>query len=106
VVAAGATALVPVKATLPIPWSILTMVAPETLQLRFDVSPTEILDGEALKETIDGCWPGVLKVIGPHAQPTTSSGISIPKRIRFFIVHLPKKFIKTLTITDHSSMPY
>jgi hypothetical protein len=41
-----------------------------------------------LKEMIDGCWPGVLKVIGPHAPPIISSGTSKSKGTSFFIVHL------------------
>jgi hypothetical protein len=42
------------KATLPIPWSILTVVAPVTVQLSVDDSPAEMLAGLASKELIAG----------------------------------------------------
>jgi hypothetical protein len=54
VVALGITALLPDKATLPIPWSILTVVAPVTLQLSVEDSPAAMLGGLALKEFISG----------------------------------------------------
>jgi len=59
-VAAGETALDPVKATLPIAWSMLTDVAPDTVQLSVDDSPAEILAGLALKDSIAGTWPGIV----------------------------------------------
>ena len=61
----GATALGPVRATLPIPWSMLTAVAPVTVQLSVEDSPAEIFDGLALKELMTGSLPGVVIVIGP-----------------------------------------
>jgi hypothetical protein len=53
-VALGATALVPVRATLPIPWSMLTDLAPEVFQFSVEDSPVEILEGLASKELITG----------------------------------------------------
>jgi hypothetical protein len=50
VVEPGITTLLPVRATLPIPWSILTVVAPETLQLSIDDSPAVMVGGLAPKE--------------------------------------------------------
>jgi hypothetical protein len=43
------------------PWSILTEVAPVTVQSSSEDSPDEILDGLALKELITG-W--LLRLIG------------------------------------------
>jgi hypothetical protein len=51
-VAPGITTLVPVKATLPIPWSILTVVAPVTFQLRVEDSPGAMVAGLEPKELI------------------------------------------------------
>jgi hypothetical protein len=92
VVALGITALLPVKATLPIPWSMLTVLAPETLQLSVEDSPAEMLSGLASKELIAGCWPEVLIVTGPLAksQPAVNTiTISRTKGINFFMLHLP-----------------
>ena len=50
VVATGVTTLVPVKATLPTPWSMLTEVAPVTLQLSVEDSPAAMDGGLALNE--------------------------------------------------------
>jgi hypothetical protein len=45
---AGDTTLVPATATCPIPWSILTDVAPVTFHNRVDVPPESIVDGVLL----------------------------------------------------------
>jgi hypothetical protein len=42
---AGDNTLVPATATCPIPWSILTDVAPVTFHNRVDVPPESIVDG-------------------------------------------------------------
>jgi hypothetical protein len=42
---AGDTTLVPAASTRPIPWSILTDVAPVTFHNRVDVPPESIVDG-------------------------------------------------------------
>ena len=53
---AGDTTLVPATSTRPIPWSILTDVAPVTFHNRVDVPPELIVDGVLLKATItEGC---------------------------------------------------
>jgi hypothetical protein len=55
VVAAGLTAIVPLAATVPIPLSILTLVAPTTFQLKVLVCPLLIVDGIAVKlRTVGG----------------------------------------------------
>jgi hypothetical protein len=89
-VAAGFTALVPVRATLPIPWSIVIVVAPETFQLRFELPPAEMLDGSALKERIEGCAPGTPMVIGPPLQPAINIDASTSIGISLFIFNLLK----------------
>ena len=52
VVADGITTLLPDKATLPIPWSILTVDAPVTVQLSVEDPPDEMVGGLAPKELI------------------------------------------------------
>jgi hypothetical protein len=51
---AGDTTLVPATSTCPIPWSILTDVAPVTFHNNVDVPPELIADGLLLKATITG----------------------------------------------------
>jgi len=56
---AGDTILVPATSTRPIPWSILTDVAPVTFHNRVDVPPGLIVDGVLLKSPItEGCPAG------------------------------------------------
>jgi hypothetical protein len=50
----GFTAVVPDKATLPTPLSMVTVVASVTLQLKVELSPTVIVEGTAEKELIMG----------------------------------------------------
>jgi len=54
VVVVGDTVQVPDRATLPISGSIVTAVAPETLQLNVELSPGRMLVGSAVKELITG----------------------------------------------------
>jgi hypothetical protein len=54
---AGDTTLVPATATCPIPWSILTDVAPVTFHNRVDVPPESIVDGLLLNSWITGGVP-------------------------------------------------
>jgi hypothetical protein len=68
VVVPGITALLPVNATLPIPWSMLIFVAPVTLQLSVEDAPAEILAGLAPKELMTGCAP-VDMLIPDKSQP-------------------------------------
>ena len=49
---AGDTTLVPATSTWPIPWSILTELAPVTFHNRVDVPPELIVDGLLLKVPI------------------------------------------------------
>ena len=53
-VAPGDTTLVPVKATLPIPWSILAVAAPELLHLSVEKLPDAMFPGLAVKEFMTG----------------------------------------------------
>jgi hypothetical protein len=53
----GDTTLVPATLTCPIPWSILTDVAPVTAQNKIDVSPASIVDGLLLNSMITGGVP-------------------------------------------------
>jgi hypothetical protein len=90
VVALGITALLPVKATLPIPWSILTVVAPDTFQVSVEDPPAEMLGGLASKEFMTGGWPEVVTVIGPPGkQPAVNITASRSKGISFFILSPP-----------------
>jgi hypothetical protein len=59
VVVVGFTAVAPVKATLPIALSMVTLVASVTLQLKVELSPAVIVDGLAEKELIMGAVGGV-----------------------------------------------
>ena len=44
----------PARGTVPIPWSIVTSVAPETLQSNVELSPAVMFSGSAVKELITG----------------------------------------------------
>ena len=68
-VAAGATALEPVVPTLPIAWSMLTVVAPETFQLSVEVWPETMLPGFASKEFITGSCPPASSGEGASVEP-------------------------------------
>jgi hypothetical protein len=91
VVAAGITTLLPAKATLPIPWSMLIVVAPVTLQLSVEDAPAEILAGLAPNELMTGCVP-VEILIPDKSQLAESITISRTKGISFFMFYLPKIF--------------
>ena len=54
VVSEGDTLIAPFNATIPTPWSISTIVAPTTLQLRIVPSPGLIATGLASKYSITG----------------------------------------------------
>ena len=54
---AGDTSLVPATSTWPIPWSIVTNVAPVTFHNSVDVPPALIVDGLLLNTTITGDGP-------------------------------------------------
>jgi len=92
VVAPGITALLPVKATLPIPWSMLAVVAPATLQLSVEDAPAVILAGLALNELMTGGCVLVEMLIPAKSQPAVSITISRSKGINFLMFHLPKVF--------------
>jgi hypothetical protein len=59
VVVIGLTAVVPNKAIVPTPLSMVTLVASVTLQLKVEDSPAVIVDGTAEKELIMGTAGGV-----------------------------------------------
>jgi hypothetical protein len=54
VVTAGKTMLLPAEPTAPTPWSMVTDVAFDTLQLKVVELPRLIVDGLAMKELITG----------------------------------------------------
>jgi len=56
VVVRGLTVVVPDKATVPTPLSMVTLVASVTLQLKVEDSPSVIVDGSAEKELIIGLF--------------------------------------------------
>lgn len=55
VVIFGDTILVPLRATLPIPWSIVAAAAFETCQVRVDICPWAIFPGLAENKAMTGC---------------------------------------------------
>jgi hypothetical protein len=58
VVVDGETVVLPELVRLPNPWSMVTDVAFDTLQLRVDEPPAEMVAGAALKELIVGTPAG------------------------------------------------
>ena len=54
VVARGETSALSDEVALPIPWSIVTWVAANTLHARVDVPPGAIFEGLALKDSMLG----------------------------------------------------
>ena len=58
VVAVGATSVLLIRSTLPIPWFMTTDVASETLQLNSELPPALILDGLAVNKLITGAEGG------------------------------------------------
>jgi len=54
VVVAGDTDIPPIEPTVPMPWSMLTAVASDTLQLSIDDSPEPMVSGAAVKELMVG----------------------------------------------------
>jgi hypothetical protein len=79
--AAGDNTLVPATATCPIPWSILTDVAPVTFHNRVDVPPESIVDGVLLNSLITEGFPtgetrsgaGDVNVLQPCVKISTSN---------------------------------
>jgi hypothetical protein len=69
----GDTTLVPATLTCPIPWSILTDVAPVTAQNKIDVSPASIVNGLLLNSMITGGVPAGGAVIQPGMRISSSS---------------------------------
>jgi hypothetical protein len=67
---AGDNTLVPAALTCPIPWSMLTDVAPVTFHNRVDVPPALIVDGLLLNSMIAG---GVGSVIQPGMRNSNNS---------------------------------
>jgi len=57
VVAAGVTVELPAAETEPIPWSMINAVALDTLQLRTEELPAEIVAGLAVNEVTEGAPP-------------------------------------------------
>ena len=64
--AVGDTILVPAASTRPIPWSILTELAPVTFHNRVDVPPELIADGLLLKVSITEGIPEPLLELGSN----------------------------------------
>ena len=88
VVAEGITTLLPVKATLPIPWSILTVLAPETDQLSVEDSPAAMFGGLAPNEFIAANWVVLVKLAKLQPAVRLSTTISIINGINLFTFHL------------------
>jgi hypothetical protein len=78
VVVTGLTAVVPDKATVPTPLSMVTVVASVTLQLKVELSPAVIVDGTAEKELIMGVAGGV-----PLHPVIKIKAISIKNRLKY-----------------------
>jgi hypothetical protein len=72
------------------PWSILTVVAPLTVQFSDEDAPAEIVEGSALKEFINGSSLVVVTVTPDRSQPVMSSSASKNKGTIFFIFLPPK----------------
>ncbi len=91
VLAIGATALVPLTATFPIPLSRLTLVAPVTLQLSVELPPDAMDGGLALNELTTGVCSGVAVVVvvvgfdGIYMHPHVKIKIEIITNNSFFI---------------------
>ena len=111
VVAAGSTCSAPLGLTLPIAGCIVTVVAPETSQLKVADCPELIVSGVAVKELMTG-WAasvdggggagpsGAVMVMHPAAGliSTTSGSISKVKyHLYFFMLVLPPLFLEPLT---------
>jgi hypothetical protein len=77
-VVVGLTAVVPDKATVPIPLSMVTLVASVTLQLKVELSPTVMVDGSAEKELIIGTAGGV-----PLHPVINRKAMSIKNRLKY-----------------------
>ncbi len=93
----GTTALVPLTATFPIPLSMLTLVAPVTLQVRVAALPAEILAGSALKEFITGICPDGDEGVGVGV----GAGVTGVVGLAGIYIH-PHANIKIETITSNS----
>jgi hypothetical protein len=95
----GDTTLVPATLTRPIPWSILTELAPVTFHNRVVVPPELIADGLLLKAPItEGCdtggiglgaWVGNVKHPGMR---NSSSSNDRERKTNFFNVNTSKIF--------------
>lgn len=89
VLAVGATALVPLTATFPIPLSRLTLVAPVTLQLSVEVPPDVTDEGLALNEFTTGfCSVAgvvVAGLAGKYIQPHVNTRIETITNNSLFI---------------------
>ena len=72
IVVVGFTEVLPLDATLPTLWSIVTLVASVTLQLKVELSPTVMDGGSAKKELMIGAVG-----VGPH--PATNIKTIIAK---------------------------
>jgi hypothetical protein len=75
---AGDTTLVPAVSTWPMPWSILTDVAPVTFHIRVDVPPELIVDGLLLNSIITGVME--LTVV-------TADLVTVPEELVALIVY-------------------
>ena len=78
IVVMGLMVVVPDKATIPTPLSMLTVVASVTLQLKVENSPA-VIDGEsAVKELMMGTDGGV-----PLHPVINSKAISVKNRLKY-----------------------
>jgi len=87
----GETEVLPVDSTVPMPWSILTILAFETLQMSVEKDPEVILFGSAIKELMTGrespC-PGKVMTIVPPQPPTAKPNMAINKPAKMSHLYL------------------
>ena len=73
----GDTTLVPATSTCPIPWSILTDVAPVTFHNKVDVPPALMVDGLLLNAMITGGFPTGVIGFGDGDTNVTQPGMKM-----------------------------
>jgi hypothetical protein len=97
---AGDTSLIPAKSTWPIPWSMLTDVAPVTFQNKTAELPELIADGLLPKAPITGSCPaGGVVANGEHPGMRMSNNSSDKERKTTFFNVVTSKNILPATST-------
>ncbi len=94
VVVVGETTRVPFRATLPIPWSMVTLVALAVLHSKVDVLPLVILPGVAENEMMTGLSevrPSSSSSNGPDETAIVTDLLAVPPEllaVRVYVVVL------------------